>query len=126
MQLTKPARCFLKKSFYCFIGIRNLLNNRIKSVKKLNTNCKDLWRWLYELKKLPSSFSYQAHCDNLEKWLNMLKDLNKYSSSTTIHQLTEDQINKMTSDFDAAYEALQIIVLSEFFIFHVKIVEINT
>ena len=125
MQLAKPARCFLKKSLFCFIEIRNLLNNRIKSVKKLNTSCKDLWRWLYEFKKLPASFFYQPHCDNLEKWLNMLKDLEKYSSSTTIHHLTEDQINKMIVDFDAAYEALQIFVLSEF-IFHVKIVEINT
>ena len=130
MQLTKPARNFLNKSFLCFIGIRNLLNNRIKSVKKLNSTCKDLWPWLFEFRKLPSSSFYQTHCENLERWLNMLKDMNKYSSSTTKHHLTEDQINNMIVDFDAAYEELQIIVLesneNEFFTSHFRIVEINT
>ena len=104
MQLTPAARNFLEKSFWCFIGIQNLLSRRITSAKKLNTTCNDLWPWLFEFKKLPSSFSYQTHCANLEKWLNMLKD-------TTVHELTEDQINEMTVEFDAAYKALKIIVM---------------
>ena len=111
MELTSAARRFLQKSFFCFIAIENQLNRQIKSVKILNRTCNDFWRWLFEFKMLPSYFYYETHCANLEKWLNMLKDLNKYSSNTSVHELTEDQIKEMKIQFDDAYKALKDIIL---------------
>ena len=103
MPLSDDARDFLRKSQLCFIGIKFQLDCRKKSVEVLKAACNDLWPWLIEFKKLPPILSYQTHCDNLETWLNMLKD-------TTEHELTEDQINEMTLEFNAAYEALKTIL----------------
>ena len=110
MKLTSAARSFLEKSFMPFIRIQNQLNRRIKSVKVLNTSCNDFWRWLLEFKKLPSHYCYEPHCAKLEKWLNILKKLNRYSSNTNKRELEDKEIMEMKQDFDAAYVALKNII----------------
>ena len=103
MQLSDDARNFLEKSLLCFVGIKFKLDCQIKSVNRLKTTCNDLWPWLIEFRKIPSNYAYETHCDNLERWLNILNFTNE-------DELTDTQINEMKMEVDAAYQALKTIL----------------
>ena len=79
----------------------------IKSANVLYTNCKDLWEYLTILSSLPSNAKYEVHALKLNTWLTLLQNMN------INHELNDNQVREMNTDFDNASNALKLICSSK-------------
>lgn len=80
-----------------FITTLDKLRMDIKSMDEHFSDCKDLCDNLSTLSILPSDFEGRI---KVEKWLNVLKQMN------VSDELTENQVREMIFDYEAAYQAL--------------------
>ena len=103
--------------------IQNRLRVGITSTYVLYNDYKDFWEYyLRKLSTLPSNANLEAHISKLEKWLNILNNLNVSKSElqtfgiTTgnpscnlprFGQLADNQVREMCSDFNDANEDLK-------------------
>ena len=103
--------------------IQNRLRVGITSTYVLYNDYKDFWEYyLRKLSTLPSNANFETHISKLEKWLNILNNLNvsKIELQTfgittgnpscnlpNFGQLTDNQVREMCSDFNDANEDLK-------------------
>ena len=103
--------------------IQNRLRVGITSTYVLYNDYKDFWEYyLRKLSTLPSNANFETHISKLEKWLNILNNLNVSkielqtfgiitgNSSCNLPrfgQLTDNQVREMCSDFNDANEDLK-------------------
>ena len=86
--------------------ILNGLRQGIKSTYALYNDYKDFWENdLRKLSTLPSNANYEAHFSRLEKWLHILNNMNV--NLPKFGQLTNDQLEQMSIDFNDAYNDLK-------------------
>ena len=86
--------------------ILNGLRQGIKSTYVLYNDYKGFWENdLRKLSTLPSNANYEAHFARLEKWLNILNNMNV--NLPKFGQLTNDQLEQISIDFNDAYNDLR-------------------
>ena len=103
--------------------IQNRLRVGITSTYVLYNDYKDFWEYyLRKLSAIPSNANFEEHIGKLEKWLNILNNLNVSKSElqtfgmttgnpscnlSRFGQLTDNQVREMCSDFNDANEDLK-------------------
>ena len=86
--------------------ILNGLRQGIKSTYVLYNDYKDFWEYyLRKLSTLPSNANYEGHFAKLEMWLNILNNMN--IDLPKFGQLTNDQHEQMSIDFNDAFNDLK-------------------
>ena len=86
--------------------ILNGLRQGIKSTYVLYNDYKDFWEYyLRKLSTLPSNANYEGHFAKLEMWLNILTNMN--IDLPKFGQLTNDQHEQMSIDFNDAFNDLK-------------------
>ena len=86
--------------------ILNGLRQGIKSTFVLYNDYKDFWEYyLRKLSTLPSNANYEGHFAKLETWLNILNNMN--IDLPKFGQLTNDQHEQMSIDFNDAFNDLK-------------------
>jgi DNA repair exonuclease SbcCD ATPase subunit len=86
--------------------ILNGLRQGIKSTYVLYNDFKDFWEYyLRKLSTLPSNANYEGHFAKLEMWLNILNNMN--IDLPKFGQLTNDQHEQMSIDFNDAFNDLK-------------------
>ena len=86
--------------------ILNGLRQGIKSTYVLYNDYKDFWEYyLRKLSTLPSNANYEGHFAKLEMWLNILNNMN--IDIPKFGQLTNDQHEQMSIDFNDAFNDLK-------------------
>ena len=92
-----------------FTRILNRLRVGIKSTYELYNDYKDFWE--YHLRKLSTLPNNEAHVNKLEKWFNILNNMNdKFNlmkCNLRFGQLTDNQVREMYIDFDNANNNLK-------------------
>ena len=80
-----------------YITVMDKLRMDMKSMDELYSDCKDLCDNLNTLSILPSDFDGRI---KVEKWLDILKDMN------VSDELTENQVREMIFDFESSYSSM--------------------
>ena len=86
--------------------IQNRLRVGITSTYVLYNDYRDFWEYyLRKLSTLPSNANYEGHFAKLEMWLNILNNMN--IDLPKFGQLTNDQHEQMSIDFNDAFNDLK-------------------